>query len=251
MENLLNLELRQECKKILFKYKNELKSLKIDHIGYREFHYDGTSSAFCSHDGWYKVTLDNRMSMEMSLHYAQELISLNRDKFHYIIRTPFCAKNAFLKELLKRDMCNSLLIYTREPKVIRMFAFISYTSNLTALNNFFNNKTSFDSFTNYYKNELINIFTKEKYKVLRKPLFPQELADSIFLSQDSGNIIINDCILTKREFEVAQLLLSGATDKDIAQRFDISPRTAYYHVTNLKKKLKVNSRINIQSLMKL
>ncbi|HEV2072408.1 MAG TPA: tetratricopeptide repeat protein, partial [Thermomicrobiales bacterium] len=48
--------------------------------------------------------------------------------------------------------------------------------------------------------------------------------------------------LTRREIQVLRLLAQGLSDKDIAERLSISPRTAMTHVSNILTKLKVNRR---------
>jgi DNA-binding NarL/FixJ family response regulator len=48
--------------------------------------------------------------------------------------------------------------------------------------------------------------------------------------------------LTPREQEVLQLLARGLSNKEIAQRLTISPRTVNFHLDNIYSKLHVNSR---------
>lgn len=48
--------------------------------------------------------------------------------------------------------------------------------------------------------------------------------------------------LTRRQTEVLKLLAQGLSDKDIAARLSISPRTAMTHVANILTKLNVNRR---------
>jgi predicted ATPase/DNA-binding CsgD family transcriptional regulator len=48
--------------------------------------------------------------------------------------------------------------------------------------------------------------------------------------------------LTKREHEILTLLSAGLSDREIAERLSISPRTAGFHVSNLLGKLGVDSR---------
>jgi len=48
--------------------------------------------------------------------------------------------------------------------------------------------------------------------------------------------------LTEREIEVLRLLVEGLTDREIAQRLFISPRTAMRHVANILGKLDANTR---------
>jgi DNA-binding CsgD family transcriptional regulator len=48
--------------------------------------------------------------------------------------------------------------------------------------------------------------------------------------------------LSARELEVLQLLVTGHSDKDIAEMLSISPRTASKHVGNILAKLGVSTR---------
>ena len=48
--------------------------------------------------------------------------------------------------------------------------------------------------------------------------------------------------LTPRELEVLSLLSDGLSNKEIAQRLDVTPRTVNFHLDNLYSKLGVNSR---------
>jgi DNA-binding NarL/FixJ family response regulator len=48
--------------------------------------------------------------------------------------------------------------------------------------------------------------------------------------------------LTPRELEVLQLLADGLSDREIGEALFIAPRTASFHVTNMLRKLDVDSR---------
>ena len=48
--------------------------------------------------------------------------------------------------------------------------------------------------------------------------------------------------LTKRELEILELMTHGLTNKEIAQRFTLSPRTVDTHVERVLAKLNVGSR---------
>jgi DNA-binding NarL/FixJ family response regulator len=47
--------------------------------------------------------------------------------------------------------------------------------------------------------------------------------------------------LTKREYQILQLLCKGANNKDISKTFQISERTVENHKANLMQKMGVNS----------
>ncbi|MCI2424121.1 LuxR C-terminal-related transcriptional regulator [Saccharopolyspora sp. K220] len=56
-------------------------------------------------------------------------------------------------------------------------------------------------------------------------------------------------LLTRREFEIAQLVAEGLTNRDIAARLVISPRTAEGHVEKILSKLGFSSRAQIAAWM--
>lgn len=49
-------------------------------------------------------------------------------------------------------------------------------------------------------------------------------------------------ILTEREREIIRLLAEGYDNKEIAQKLNVAPKTAAFHITNILKKLEVKSR---------
>jgi non-specific serine/threonine protein kinase len=53
------------------------------------------------------------------------------------------------------------------------------------------------------------------------------------------------CPLTKRELEIATLIAEGLTNKDIAAKLFIAPRTAETHVANILTKLAFNARTQV------
>lgn len=248
MSKSLDLKLRKEVMDRLDQYSGHIKNLNINHVGYREFFDDGTSIAFCSKEEWYEIApYSEEMNADMSIHYALELISLKQNGFDYIIRSISSANNRFLEQLLLQDMCNSLLIYKKEDKMIKMFSFIAARTNTAALNYFFNYRSKFEAIINLYKNDLAYIFKKEEYQALRKPLFNKNVTNGIFdKTYGYGN---NKIILTPREEECVMLLIKGARDKDIANCLGISPRTASQHVASIKKKLKTNNRFEITKIV--
>lgn len=67
----------------------------------------------------------------------------------------------------------------------------------------------------------------------------------VTLPNENGNIwtkIEADLPLTKRECEIAELLLEGVSPKNIAERLYISVATVYTHIARIHTKLHVSSR---------
>nr|WP_315142537.1 response regulator transcription factor [uncultured Flavobacterium sp.] len=83
---------------------------------------------------------------------------------------------------------------------------------------------------------------------------------SILINQlTNGNVPLNtekkrqldeELVITKREKEILQLLLSGKGNKEIAEALEISKRTAEVHRFNLMKKLKVKNLIELANKAK-
>jgi DNA-binding CsgD family transcriptional regulator len=186
----------------------------------------------------------------MSIHYALELLSVNRGNYKYIIRTPSNANNRFLKALLKRDLCNSLLFYKKEKHIIKMYSFIATRSDAAALTHLINNQPLIESVTGSYGTELENIFKKAKYLPLRQNLFKRSLANDIFNYDEHKVKAGSSHGLTLKELEYVQLLAHGATNKELAVKFKITPRAACYKVKNIKKKLKIANRSDIIKISK-
>lgn len=55
--------------------------------------------------------------------------------------------------------------------------------------------------------------------------------------------------LTKREREITELVAQGLTNREIAERLVVSPRTPEYHIRNVLKKLGLRSREEITALI--
>ncbi|MDO5424166.1 MAG: helix-turn-helix transcriptional regulator [Eubacteriales bacterium] len=65
-------------------------------------------------------------------------------------------------------------------------------------------------------------------------------AQNTALNQD--DFLFREYSLTKREKEIASLLLSGASPSSISERLCISVATAYKHIANMYKKMHVTNR---------
>lgn len=247
----LNLRLRAEVIKAINPYLAEMQGLSIEYIGYREFYSDGTSMGMCSREIWYDSILDADFITDMGIHYTQEMMLLERAGFNYVIRTAINANNRFLKELLKKDLCNSLIFYKKDKEVIRMFCFIASSSNTLALNYFFNKRYIFELIVSSCEEKITNIFLQQKYKELRIPLIEQKVIKILLEGKKKLNSREENHILTTREKECISLIAKGAGDKDIAKHFGISTRTVEYHIANIRKKLNVCNRFMIKQAAQL
>jgi DNA-binding NarL/FixJ family response regulator len=79
------------------------------------------------------------------------------------------------------------------------------------------------------------------------PFFTSRVAETVveaYLSKRQaigGTEAGSQTVLTSREREVVQLLAEGKSNKEVADRLDISTRTAEGHRSEIMKKLKLGS----------
>lgn len=95
-------------------------------------------------------------------------------------------------------------------------------------------------------------FTEEEMEIMR--LITHHLERQFFMRYPNGipinqqgkeNILANHYLLTKRESEVTELILLGATNQNIADKLCISKNTVKKHINNLYKKFNVSSRTQL------
>lgn len=241
-----NLYLRDETISFLEDYITYVKQLGISYVGYREFYSDGTSKAFCSNNNWYNIDA----SKDMSIHYLQELLNIKRNQHNYVVRSAYNAHNPFLQKLKESDMCNSLIIYKRENNVIKLFSFIAKITDSQIVNSFLNELSTFNDLVESYNQGLENIFKKEIYDILKKPLIPPEMAVKIF----KNNLIVRstgDKIkLTPQAQKYLSYLSCGYSNKRIANDLNITEKTVEYYFQAMKKKFQVNSRHQLIEIYK-
>lgn len=132
-----------------------------------------------------------------------------------------------------------------------------------------NNMDLLDQFTDhfrYYANELIErsaanpIQVMDKYQTNRMsvidiPCYQNQSLRHQFLAElnQRGAVIVVDNTmvkLSKRETDIAKLLLTGITMKQIAERCFISPRTVETHVDHLKQKLNTSKKAELIGVLK-
>jgi DNA-binding NarL/FixJ family response regulator len=68
-----------------------------------------------------------------------------------------------------------------------------------------------------------------------------ELINNDLIGNNESNIDSKKSLLTEREIEIIKLIVEGLSNKEIADKLFISPRTVDTHRTNLMKKLEVNN----------
>jgi DNA-binding NarL/FixJ family response regulator len=96
-----------------------------------------------------------------------------------------------------------------------------------------------------FKNSDADVLLTALNRVVNGQEFFEESDSSIVIRNElSGSSMPFDdkkSLLTEREIEIIQLVATGLSNKEIADRLFISPRTVDTHRTNLMRKLEVNN----------
>jgi len=69
------------------------------------------------------------------------------------------------------------------------------------------------------------------------------------MQSDTFNVPVHDFRLTNREEEIAELLATGLTAKNIAERLKISSETVRSHTRNIFLKLRVKNKVELAGKM--
>lgn len=131
------------------------------------------------------------------------------------------------RELFDHDNC--FMIINKKEELVEYFIFYASRENGMAINFYLNGFDKLEAFSNYFVNaakELIAFADNNKID-----------ANIFSFNKDEKTERSTLEVLTSREKDVAKLLVTGATIKDVGVALRISPRTVECHVENMKSKL--------------
>jgi len=92
--------------------------------------------------------------------------------------------------------------------------------------------------------QCVNAVAAGQYWLIRKPSANRPKLDEGLDDLKKGTHP-NDFALTKRELEIVAAVVSGKTNREIAQQFSISPQTVKHHLTSIFDKLGVYNRLEL------
>jgi DNA-binding NarL/FixJ family response regulator len=106
-------------------------------------------------------------------------------------------------------------------------------------------KSGIKAYGNTYMHSIYILSAIESLKENKVWIYPDFIAKMITLSTSNSSKTIEEKIepLSKREREIAKLILEGLTNKELAINLKISVNTIKIHITNIYKKLDVSDRL--------
>lgn len=160
----------------------------------------------------------------------------NKERYSFLknkIETyPSDIKERYRKQLIDQrdyfshDHC--FVIINHQEKLCEYFIFYAPTSNDMAINCYLNNISEFEEFCKYFlqKAEKL-IIAADEHRIPG--------AEIVMITKFEDHARRKQA-MTSREKEIARLLVTGATIKDVGVALKISPRTVESHVERMKIK---------------
>lgn len=146
------------------------------------------------------------------------------------------------KELFNNDNC--FMIVSKNVKLCEYFIFYTPPDYKSAVNFYLNHIDELENFAKNFKEESRTLIEMADEERIIKPWRYGNLdSSSKSLSTPRKRLDINaDIKLTKREIQVAHLMIEGKTAKESASYLDISTRTVESYIENIKDKLACNRK---------
>ncbi|QSZ41524.1 hypothetical protein GJV85_05190 [Sulfurimonas aquatica] len=108
------------------------------------------------------------------------------------------------------------------------------------------------AYGNVYMHQTHILSALESVKNSKVWMYPDFIGGMIGLSNKDVKDLSEEklSVLTKREYEITQLILDGLTNKEIAIKLTISTNTIKVHTKHIYEKLDVNDRLSLYSLLR-
>lgn len=206
-----------------------LQSYDIHYFTYNKHYADGRRIRLTTHPHHLKAFLENK-------YYLTGNIDANPKLYENQAALLSTLKNQFLVEWVRKDfgVGNGIYIIRKGENFTEYFSFGTKPQNNNIINFYLNNLDYLQNFCDNFKDN-----GKKLIKLAEKNTLIHEYHDK---SIDKIITVNNDSIknkfskLTKRENEVALLLLTGATAKEIALAINISFRTVQDYIGSIRNK---------------
>lgn len=152
------------------------------------------------------------------------------------------------REYFNHDHC--FMVVNRGLKFYEYFIFYTPVTSRSTLNFYFNNLDILENFSDHFKvvaADLIKLSDAERFTTDLSKLSISE--NNIPLFQDQKHRFTLSNSLSIRESQIAHLLLTGKTAREVGEVLHISKRTAESHIDHIKIKLNCHNKSDLINLL--
>lgn len=220
------------CKDIAEIMLPQLTKHGITVFNYYKTYFDGSGVRFSTHRGWSK----RYMKKEYNLNTTVRLSNLTKPLNYFVWLIQDCPW-MLIDAAINFDIANGITIAHRNEDSIECYAFGASVNNTSIVNFYLNNLDMLQNYCLYFKEQadrLLALGEKNKIELYIKDI---DEVENISIPR-----ILN---LSNRQFECADLLLSGMKYKEISKKLNLSPRTVETYLNNLKDKLRCQNRTEL------
>lgn len=211
-----------------------LKAYDITYFAYVKSYADGSRVLLSNHLDDFQAYLTNKHYLEGNtearpqLYQKQAILWSTLPKQHLY---------QFSRENFNID--HGLSIVEPGENYCEFFGFASTHEHPEVVNFYLNNLDIIKNFTNYFKEKADKIIKEAEQNKL---IFPYHNDVIRTYSMKDLQTLLSDVKVTQRQTDCINLLLEGATIKEIAARLKISPRTVETHIDLLKTKFHAQNK---------
>lgn len=149
-------------------------------------------------------------------------------------------KEKFTKQLAdQRDFFNhdhSFIVVNREPSFCEYFFYYAPREAHSILNFYINNLNILDSFAANFKSTATDLITIADNHRIPMPGCSLIKSSNSFSSNCSKDLLCHSTKLSRREQEIAALMLNGKVAREVGDLLHISQRTVESHIEHMKQK---------------
>lgn len=234
------------------------KMSQIEWFGYSQEYFNGS-----------KILLANSLSW-LENNFSKSYFKLGPMRYVDFYQNEFMLWDHFRKDEQIEDakknfnIDHGITFAKKQENFIELFHFAATCDNHEIINWYINHLHLLKRFCHFYTEQMQSCHIKLPSITNQEDalIIQNEFAQLIALANNQQSLVdINDywhaghrgnnIILSKREVDLAKLLLKGMTAKEIAKNLGLSPRTIEFYMIRMKKKFNCNYKAAlIQEILK-
>lgn len=214
-----------------------LRAYDITYFAYAKSYADGSRILLSSHVDDFQAYLTNK-------HYLQGNCEARPNLYQRQAVLWSALPNQHLYQFSKEhfDIDHGLTLVEPGEKNCEFFAFASSHDHPEVVNFYLNNLDIIKRFTGHFKEKAGKIIDQaEKHKIM----LPQHHDAMRTYSMSELQELFTNIKVTRRQTDCINLLLEGASTKEIASQLKLSPRTVEYYIEMLRAKFHAQNKSDL------